>query len=92
MGSENYWCLYRKDGYKNVETELNNYLNQSIEVAKKSISDGVKAEQAAEQVRDSMYAFMDTFTSFGTRDTEPEAYFVTRICDELNLLPERLSR
>jgi len=92
MDSVGGWDLYKKEGTAKVVAELNTYFDELIIKAKFSISSGEEPQLVAEQTRDSMYAFMDTFENYGTRDTEPESHLVSRICSELHIQQGSLLR
>jgi len=92
MGHENQWDIYTKEGFQNINSELEQQFEKVIQDARKAISNGDDPLKIAIKSRDLMYSFMDRFEGYGTRDTEPESLLISRISEELELDSNSLLR
>lgn len=71
------WDLFRSNpGWQAAELALSEALKREVRAA--YAEDAVGLERA-QQIRDRMYLLMDTYTSLGARDTEPELALVNAL-------------
>lgn len=76
------WQLYHKFGWVEVNQLLTDAYKEYCELARLLPESNY---DKAVWVRNMMYALMNTYTSYGARDTEPECYLVSSLEFEFGL-------